>query len=102
MALRLRRWVGRVRYGTTTGLPRDQEGLIHEWVDRAHPHTAVEQIDDPKGFVALCAPARGAIACGYSEQEAIDEMRSVLFGWAYFSVVFGQDLPTLPSRTDTR
>ena len=31
-----------------------------------------------------------------TEQEAIDDMRSALFGWAYFSLVDGQEPPELP------
>ena len=81
----------------TLALTPDLERLIDEWVDRAHPHTTVEPIDDPEGFVALCPPARGAITFAYTEQEAIDEMRDVLSGWAYFSLDSGQDPPKLPT-----
>ena len=78
------------------GSPRsDQEQLIDQWVERAHPLTTVEAIKDPEGFVALCPPARGAIAFGYSAQEAIDEMRDVLSGWAHFSLEDGCPLPAL-------
>ena len=76
--------------------PSDQDQLIDKWVERAHPLTTVEAIKDPEGFVALCPPARGAIAFGYSAQEAIDEMRDVLSGWAYFSLEDGCPLPVLP------
>ena len=81
----------------------DLERFIDEWADRAHPHTTVEPNDAPEGFVALCPPARGAIAFGYTHREAITEMRSVLFDWAYFSLDLGQELPklsTLPSSVE--
>lgn len=78
----------------------DLERFIDEWVDRAHPHTVVEPIGDPEGFVALCPPARGAIAFAYTEQDATTDMRSVLAGWAYFSLDSGQELPTLPSSVE--
>lgn len=80
----------------TLALTPDLERFIDEWADRAHPHTAVEPICDPEGFVALCPPARGAIAFAYTHREAIDEMRSVLFDWAYFSLDLGEELPKLP------
>ena len=81
----------------TLVLTPDLKRFIDEWADRAHPHTTVESTRDPEGFVALCPPARGAIAFGYTEQEAVEEMRSVLFDWAHFSLDLGQELPTLPS-----
>ena len=92
---------------TAAALPRaqlrpDHEQLINEWVDRAHPYTTVEANGEPEGFVGLCPPARGAITFADTEQEAIDDMRSCLFGWAYFSLGDGQGLPTLPGDTATR
>ena len=92
------RFVPRDRLGPPTlELTPDLERFIDEWADRAHPHTTVQPNCDPEGFVALCPPARGAISFGYSEQEAIDDMRSVLFDWAYFSLDLGQELPELPT-----
>ena len=81
----------------TLALTPDLERFIDEWADRAHLHTTVEPNAAPEGFVALCPPARGAIAFAYTEQEAITEMRSVLFDWAYLSLGFGQELPKLPA-----
>ena len=75
----------------------DLERFIDEWVDRAHRHTVVEPIGAPEGFVALCPPARGAMAFADNERDATDDMRSVLAGWAYFSLDSGQELPTLPT-----
>ena len=80
----------------TLALTPDLERFIDDWVDRAHPHTVVEPVGDPEGFVALCPPARGAIAFADTEQEAINEMRDVLSGWAYFSLDSGQNPPQLP------
>ncbi len=76
--------------------PPHCEQLIDEWVERAHPHTTAETNGTPEGFVAVCAPAPGAFTFADTEQEAIDDMRSALFGWAYFSLVDGQALPALP------
>ena len=82
-------------------LPPHCEQLIDEWVERAHPHTTVGTNGTPEGFVAVCAPAPGAFTFADTEQEAIDDMRSALFGWAYFSLVDGQALPALPDDTAT-
>ena len=67
------------------------------WTDRAHPYTIVEPNGAPEGFFALCPPARGAIAFAYTAQEAITEMRCVLFDWAYLSLDLGHELPKLPA-----
>ena len=83
-------------------LPADHERLISEWVERAHPHTIAEPNSEPEGFVGVCAPAPGAFTFAGTEQEAIDRMLSCLVGWAYFSVVDGQQLPALPGDTATR
>ena len=47
-------------------------------------------------------PHPGAITFADTAREAIDDMRSCLFGWAYFSLVSGQELPTLPGGTAAR
>ena len=78
-------------------LPPHCEQLIDEWVERAHPHTTVEANGTPQGLVAVCPPAPGAFTFADTEQEAIDDMRSALFGWAHFSLVDGQEPPELPS-----
>ena len=94
-----RRFFREARPKTPAFVPApSQEQLIQDWVERAHRHTTVEAIGDPEGFVALCPPARGAIAFGYSAQEAIDEMRDVLSGWAYFSLEDGAPLPAVANE----
>ena len=80
------------------GLVPCTEQVIDAWVDRAHPYTTVEPNGEPEGFVAVCPPAPGAFAFAETEQEALDDMRSVLIGWAHFSLADGQELPRLPSR----
>ena len=77
-------------------LPPYHEQVVDEWVDRAHPCTTVEANGEPEGFVAVCAPAPGAFAFAATAQEALDDMRSVLAGWAHFSLADGQELPKLP------
>ena len=84
------RFVPRDRLGLPTlELTPGLERFIDEWADGAYPHSRVEPNCDLGGFVALCLPARGAIAFGHTEREAIDDMRSVLFDWVCFSLDLG-------------
>ena len=105
-ALTPKRWAHLPRFGSPPPpldqLPPGHEQLINEWVERAHPYTTVEANGEPEGFVGLCPPVSGAITFADTEQEAIDDMRSCLFGWACFSLGDGQGLPTLPGDTATR
>lgn len=97
------RWAHLTRLGAPPPPPAqlspDQEQLVGEWVKRAHPYTTVVANCEPEGFVAVCPPAPGAFAFAATEQEALDDMRSVLTGWAHFSLVDGQQLPALPGDT---
>ena len=61
-------------------------------------HAAVEAIESPRGFVAECEPAPGALSFGCTAEEALEEMRSVLCGWASLVVETGGDLPEAPTR----
>jgi len=74
------------------------DGRIREWVSQAHERTAVEAIESPPGFVADCDAAPGALAFASTAEAAIEEMRSVLLGWASLRVERGHDLPALPAQ----
>ena len=71
---------------------------IREWVAQAHERTAVEAIESPPGFVADCDAAPGALAFANTAEAAVEEMRSVLLGWASLRVERGHDLPVLPAQ----
>ena len=79
-------------------LPADSEQLISEWVEWAHRHTIVEPNGEPAGFVVHCPPAPGAFTFADTEQQAADEMRDCLFGWAEVALRDGQELPALPAE----
>ena len=55
----------------------------------------MEAIESPRGFVADCDAAPGALAFATTAEVAIEEMRSVLLGWASLRVERGHDLPVL-------
>ena len=74
------------------------DGKIREWVAQAHERTAVEAIESPPGYVADCDAAPGALAFASTAEAAIEEMRSVLLGWASLRVKRGHDLPVLPAQ----
>ena len=74
------------------------DGRIREWVAQAHERTAVEAIESPPGFVAECDAAPGALAFASTAEAAIEEMRSVLHGWASLRVERSHDLPVLPAQ----
>ena len=69
--------------------------LATDWAQRAYPHTAVEATSHPKGFIAECTAAPGAITVGRSEQEALEAMRSWLVDWASFMLRSGCSLPDI-------
>lgn len=74
------------------------DGRIREWVAQAQERTAVEAIESPPGFVAECDAAPGALAFASTAEAALEEMRSVLHGWASLRVERGHDLPVLPAQ----
>ena len=80
----------------SSSLTSCHDQIISEWVAQAHPHTTVEAVSSPPGFVAECDAAPGALAIGRTEQQAREQMRSVLFGWASLVAEDGDDLPALP------
>ena len=73
-------------------------GDVEVWAAEAHAHTVVERIDSHPGFLADCLAAPGAITVGRTEQEALDDMRSALIGWANVRVSRGYDLPPIPAH----
>ena len=75
---------------------------ISEWVAQTHERTAVEAIESPLGFVADCDAAPGALTFASTAEAAIEEMRSVLLGWASLRVERGHDLPHLRRDAATR
>ena len=85
----------RDRSNTVGYSPADSsdDQIINEWVAQAHPHTTVEAINSPPGFVAECEMAPGALAIGRTEEEARQQMQSVLSGWASLVLEDGGDLP---------
>ena len=91
-----RLWRSRSADVRSSSLTSRHDQTISEWVAQAHPHATVEAISSPPGFVAECDVAPGALAIGRTEQQAREQMRSVLFGWASLVVEDGDDLPALP------
>ena len=51
----------------------------------------VRPIDDPAGHVATVAGIEGAWGFGDTEEGALDELRSVLLGWASLKLEDGDD-----------
>ena len=67
------------------------EKLVAQWADAAVSHAKVHSIDDPSGLVATVAGVKGAWGFGGSPEEALDELRSVLIGWASLKIEDGDD-----------
>ncbi len=65
--------------------------LVASWAEIAVSHAAVRYIDDPSGHVATVAGIEGAWGFGDSEERALDELRSVLIGWACLKLEDGDD-----------
>lgn len=86
------------RRGAESPAPAAGCGNVEAWAAEAHQHTVVERIDSHPGFLADCVAAPGAITVGRTEQEALDEMRSALIGWASLRISRGYDLPPIPAR----
>ena len=68
-----------------------RERLIERWADLAVSHATVETIDDPDGLVAMVEGVDGAWGFGQSEDEAIDDLRSVLVDWTSLKLEDGDD-----------
>lgn len=59
-----------------------RDRLVASWAEIAVSHAAVRGLDDLSGHVATVVGIQGAWGVGDSEEEALDELRSVLIGWA--------------------
>ena len=67
------------------------ERLIELWAEVAVSHAMVRTINDPAGLVATVAGIDGAWGFGQSEDEALDDLRSVLVDWASLKLEDGDD-----------
>ena len=65
--------------------------LIASWAEIAVSHAIVRCINDPTGHFATVAGIEGAWGLGDTEQGALEELRSVLIGWAYLKLEDGDD-----------
>ena len=65
--------------------------LIARWAEIAVSHAIVRSIDDPAGYVATVAGIEGAWGFGDSDEGALDELKSVLIGWASLKIEDGDD-----------
>ena len=80
---------------TDIKLPADDgtahEGLIERWAEVAVSRATVRAINDPAGVVATVEGIDGAWGFGQSEDEALDDLRSVLVDWASLKLEDGDD-----------
>ena len=67
------------------------EKLIDRWAEVAVSHSIVRTINDPAGLIATVAGIDGAWGFGQSEDEALDDLRSVLLDWASLKLEDGDD-----------
>ncbi len=74
--------------------PAARERLVERWAEDAVSHAIVRTIDDPAGLVATVAGIDGAWGFGQSEDEALDDLRSVLVDWASLTLQDGDDIPS--------
>ena len=65
--------------------------LVASWAEIAVSHAAVRYLEDHSGHVATVAGIEGAWGLGDTEEEALDELRSVLVGWACLKLEDGDD-----------
>ncbi len=72
------------------------EGLVERWANAAVSHATVRTINDPAGLLAAVAGIDGAWGFGQSEDEALDDLRTVLVDWASLKLADGDDdIPTM-------
>ena len=67
------------------------ERLVERWAEVAVSYAIVRTIDDPAGLIATVAGIDGAWGFGQSEDEALDDLRSVLVDWASLKLEDGDD-----------
>ena len=65
--------------------------LIEQWAEIAVSHATVRDIKDPVGMIAKVVGIKGALGFGHSEQEALDELKSVLIDWVTLKLDDGDD-----------
>lgn len=80
---------GEAEYDGSLGSALDR--LVATWAEVAVSHAMVRSIDDPSGHIATVAGVKGAWGLGDSEEAALDELRSVLIGWACLKLEDGDD-----------
>ena len=68
-----------------------RERSIARWAEVAVSHATVRTIDDPAGLIATVAGIDGAWGFGRSEDEVLDDWRSVLVDWASLKLEDGDD-----------
>ena len=74
--------------------PAAGERLVERWAEAAVSHATVRTINDPAGLVATVAGIDGAWGFGQSEDEALDDLKSVLVDWASLKLQDGDDIPS--------
>ncbi len=67
------------------------ERLVERWAEAAVSHATVRTINDPAGLLATVAGIDGAWGFGQSEDEALEDLRSVLVDWASLKLEDGDD-----------
>ncbi len=67
------------------------EKLIDQWAEIAVSHAMVRTTKDPAGLIATVAGIDGAWGFGQSEDEALDDLRSVLVDWVNLKLEDGDD-----------
>ena len=65
--------------------------MIERWAELAVSHAIVRAVNDPTGHIATVAGIDGAWGFGQSEEEALDDLRSVLVDWASLELEDGDD-----------
>ena len=68
-----------------------RERSIEHWAEVAVSQATVQVIHDPAGLIATVAGIEGAWGFGQSEDEALDDLRSVLVDWASLKLEDGDD-----------
>ena len=84
-----------IEQATTSELRFDNEDILDKsvslWADAAVSRAVVRGVDDPDGCIATTIGIEGAWGFGGSEEEALDELRSVLIGWVCLKLHDGDD-----------
>ena len=81
----------RERRGNVSGRGQIDATDVERWAKVAVSHAVVRTINDPAGVVATVAGIDGAWGFGQSEDEALEDLRSVLVDWATLKLEDGDD-----------